>query len=262
MTTEIHPTAIIDPAAHIGEGSSIGPFCIIGANVKIGKNCKLHSHIVIDCHVTLGDDNQIFPFVSMMQPQDLKYKGEPTEIIIGNGNTFREHVTVNPGTVSGTGKTVIGNSNLLMIGVHIAHDCVVGNGNVFANNATLAGHVTIGNYTILGGLSAYHQFVKIGDYAIIGGMSAVESDVIPYGLVKGERSKLAGLNHIGLDRNGFSKEDIKSIMGAYKMLFSDNGETFKTRLEQTAEKYKGHDTVSAMIDFITSERKQPLCQPK
>jgi UDP-N-acetylglucosamine acyltransferase len=262
MTNSIHSTAVIDPSAEIAEDVVIGPFCVIGAHVKIGRGCKLHSHVVMDAHIEMGEGNEIFPFVSMMKPQDLKYKGEPTQIKIGNNNTIREYVTINPGTPGDKELTQIGDNNLLMIGVHVAHDCVVGNNNVLANNVTLAGHVKIGSYCVLGGLSAFHQFVQVGDYAIVGGMSPVEHDVIPYGLVKGERAKLAGLNHIGLDRRGFDKADIKALMSAYKLIFAGENGTFKDRMAQAIEIYKDNHIVNHMIEFIQSDRDQPLCQPK
>lgn len=260
--TDIHPSAVIDPAAQIGEGTKIGPFCVIGANVKIGKNNVLHSHVVIDCHAEIGDDNEIFPFVSMMKPQDLKYAGEPTQVKIGNKNRIREYVTVNPGTVGDNSLTQIGDNNLLMIGVHVAHDCMVGNNNVLANNATLAGHVHVGNNVVIGGLSAFHQFVHIGDHAMIGGMSGVENDVIPYGLVMGERAHLAGLNLVGLERRGFDKDDIKILMKAFRSIFSSKEGTFNERLKKAQSAYSDNEVVSLLLDFAMAERNRPLCQPK
>ena len=262
MTNTIHPNAVIDPSAQIGEGTTIGPFCVIGANVKIGKNCILHSHVVIDCHAEIGDDNEFFPFVSLMKPQDLKYNNEPTHIVIGNKNRIREYVTINPGTVGDNSLTLIGDNNLLMIGVHIAHDCVVGSGNVLANNATLAGHVHIGNNVVIGGLSAFHQFVRVGDHAMIGGMSGVENDVIPYGLVMGERARLAGLNLVGLERRGFDKSDIQILMKAFKQVFMGKEGTFKERLAKATKDYANNDVAAIMLNFATEDHTRPLCQPK
>lgn len=168
--SNIHASAVIDPAATIGNNCKIGPFCVIGPDVVLGDNCVLHSHVVIDGDTHMGDGCEIFPFASVgKQPQDLKYNGELTKLRIGKNNTIREHVTINTGTVQDESLTKIGDNNLLMIGVHVAHDCVIGNDNVLANNATLAGHVNVGNYCVIGGLAAMHQFVRVGDYAMIGG---------------------------------------------------------------------------------------------
>lgn len=262
MTTSIHPQAIVNPSAQIGEGTTIGPFCVIGPNVTIGQNCTLHSHVVIDCDVTIGNGNEVFPFVSMMKPQDLKYNGEPTKIVIGSNNRIREYVTINPGTIGDNSLTQIGDGNLLMIGVHIAHDCMIGNNNVIANNATLAGHVHVGDNVVIGGLSAFHQFVNIGDHAMIGGMSAVENDVIPYGLVMGERAYLAGLNLVGLDRRGFEKSDIKLLTRVFKHIFEGETGTFKERLQSAYDDHADNEVVSMMLDFAMKDRKRPLCQTK
>lgn len=263
MNNSIHPSAIIDPAAIIGEGVSIGPYCIIGAKVVLGNNCTLHSHVVMDGNTHIDEGCTIFPFTTIGLPTpDLKYKGEDTQLRIGKNNTIREQVTINPGTVQDKGITKIGDNNLLMVGVHIAHDCVVGNGNVFANNATLAGHVVIGNNIVIGGMTAFHQRVRIGDHAMIGGMSGVEHDVIPYGLVMGERANLAGLNLVGLERRGFDKADIKILMKAFKQLFHGQDGTFKERLAQVSHDFKDNEIVSAMINFVMAENSRPLCQPK
>jgi len=263
MTKLIHPSAIIHPNATIGEECTIGALCVIGEHVVLGDNCTLHSHIAIDGDTHIGENTVIFPFASIGHaPQDLKYANEPTKLRIGKNNTIREHVTINPGTVQDNGLTQIGDNNLLMIGVHVAHDCVIGNDNVLANNATLAGHVTIGDYCVIGGLSAMHQFVRVGDYAMIGGMSAVENDVIPYGLVMGERARLAGLNLVGLDRRGFEKTDIKILMKVFKALFLGKDGTFKDRLSAVSNDHKDNETVSYMLDFCQSDNNRPLCQPK
>jgi len=262
-TQNIHPSAIIDPAAQIGEGCHIGPYCVIGAQVKLGANCKLQSHVVIDGDTEIGEGCEVFPFASIgTKPQDLKYNDEPTKLRIGARNRIREQVTINPGTVGDKSLTQIGDNNLLMIGVHVAHDCVIGNGNVFANNATLAGHVHVGNNVVVGGLSAVHQFCRIGDHAMIGGMSGVENDVIPYGLVMGERARLAGLNLVGLDRRGFSKDDIKILMKVFKELFLGKDGTFKDRLAKLTTDHADNETVSFMLNFANSENSRPLCQPK
>lgn len=259
----IHPTAVIDPQATIGKNVAIGPYCVIGANVVIGDNCSLHSHVVVDGDTVIGEGTRIFPFASVGTiPQDLKYSGEKSILRIGARNTIREHVTINPGTKGDNLQTIIGDDNLLMIGVHIAHDCVIGNGNVFANGATLAGHVKVGNNVVIGGLSAVHQFVRIGDHVMIGGMSGVENDVIPYGLVMGERARLAGLNLVGLERRGFEKSDMHLLMKVFKELFHGTDGTFKERLTRTYEQYKDNAVVTHMLGFAMTENSRPLCQPK
>lgn len=263
MTNQIHPTAIIDPNAQIGAECQIGPYCVIGPQVVLGDKCHLHSHVVIDGNTIIGKECKIYPFASIgTVPQDLKYDGEPTRLVIGDNNTIREQVTINPGTVGDNSLTQIGNNNLLMIGVHVAHDCMIGNSNVFANNATLAGHVKVGSHVVMGGLSAAHQFVRIGDHAMIGGMSGVENDVIPYGLVMGERAKLAGLNLVGLDRRGFEKADIKILMKVYKHLFLGQEGTFKDRMNGIANDYKDNETVQFMVQFMMTDTSRPLCQAK
>ena len=262
MASTIHPTAIIDPAAQLGKDVFIGPYCTVGANVKLGSRVRLISHIVVDGRTTIGEDTIVYPFATLgLSPQDLKYKGEPSRLEIGNANRIREYVTMHPGTEGGGMLTKVGNNGLYMVGAHVAHDCQIGDNVVLANNATLAGHVHIGDFVIIGGLSAVHQFVRIGAYAIIGGMSGVEKDVIPFGLVKGERAHLAGLNLIGLERRGFSREDVRALRSSYRMLFAPEG-TLAERLEETATHYKNQAQVEQIIDFIRAASDRPICQPK
>lgn len=259
--SQIHPTAIIDPKAVIGNDVTIGPFCVVGPNVKLGDRVELKAHVVIDGHTTIGEGTRIFPFASIgSAPQDLKYRGEPSELIIGKNNTIREHVTMNPGTETGAMKTIVGDDGLFMVGVHVAHDCVIGNRVIMANNATLAGHVQVGDHVLVGGLSAVHQFVRIGPFAVIGGMSGVESDVIPYGRVKGERAHLAGLNLIGLERGGFDKDTVKTLQKAMKQLFDGEG-TMEERIEKMTAAYAGEKAVMQMIDFARTKERFGLCQP-
>jgi UDP-N-acetylglucosamine acyltransferase len=258
----IHPTAIIEDGAAIADSATIGPYCVIGKDVTLGENVTLKSHVCIEGHTSIGDGTTVYPFASLgSAPQDLKYDGEPSKLIIGKNNTIREHVTMNPGTKDGAMETIVGDNGLFMMGAHVAHDCVVGNNVILANNATLAGHVKIGDFAILGGLSAVHQFVRIGAHAIIGGMSGVEADVIPYGLVKGERAHLAGLNLIGLQRRGFEKDQIRRLQRAYKVLFADE-DTMNDRIETLANDFGGDDTVQAMVTFARQKDKFPLCAPK
>lgn len=262
MASTIHASAIIDPKAQLGESVSIGPFCTVGASVKLGDRVRLISHVVVDGCTTIGEDTVVYPFATLgLRPQDLKYKGEPSSLEIGKANQIREYATMHPGTEGGGMVTRVGNNGLFMIGSHVAHDCQIGNGVVFANNVTLAGHVTVGDFVIIGGLSAVQQFVRIGAYAIIGGMSGVEKDVIPFGLVKGERAYLSGLNLIGLERRGFSREDVRALRSAYRMLFAPEG-TLGERLEETATQYKNQAQVEQIIDFIRASSDRPICQPK
>jgi UDP-N-acetylglucosamine acyltransferase len=257
----IHPTAIIDPNAKIGKGVAIGPYSIIGPDVTLGDNVEVKAHVVVEGRTTVGAGTRIFPFASIgTAPQDLKYKGEPSELIIGKNNTIREHVTMNPGTKDGGMKTVVGDNCLFMVAVHIAHDCILGNNVIMANNATLGGHVQVGNHALIGGLAAVHQFIRIGDYAVIGGMTGVESDVIPFGRVKGERGHLAGLNLIGLERGGFDKDAVRKITKAVDQLFTGEG-TLDSRMEQLASDYKGDQLVETILAFAKGKERFGLCQP-
>lgn len=259
--TFIHPTAIVEVGAQFGEGVHIGPYCIIGPNVKLGDHCTLKAHVVVDGHTTIGANCTIYPFASIgAAPQDLKYHGEPSELIIGKNNVIREHATMNPGTESGGMVTKVGDNGLYMIGIHVAHDCQVGDRVIMANNATLAGHVVVGNNVLIGGLSAVHQFIRIGDFAVIGGMSGVESDVIPYGRVKGERASLAGLNLIGLERGGYDKDEVRALQKAFKALFAEDG-TMDERIEQVAAEYAGNESIMRIVEFARGKERFPLCQP-
>lgn len=262
MTTEIHPTAVIEKGAELGEGVKIGPYCVVGPHVKLGNKVWLKSHVAVDGHTTIGEATVVFPFASLGHaPQDLKFMGEKSELIIGKHNKIREHVTMNPGTQGDKMKTVVGDNCLFMMSSHVAHDCVVGNNVILANNATLAGHVEVGDYVIIGGLSAVHQFVRIGSYAMIGGMSGVEHDVIPFGLVKGERAHLAGLNYVGLERRGFTREQVQSLMRAFKQIFEGAG-TLAERTTRAANDYKDEQAVMRVIDFIKAKEGRSVLQPR
>lgn len=260
--SQIHPTAIIEDGAQIGEGCFIGPYCIVNANVKLGANVTLKAHVYLDGHTTIGEGTTIYPFASIGgAPQDLKYSGEPSELIIGKNNTIREHATMNPGTKDGGMKTVVGDNCLFMMSTHVAHDCILGNNIIMANNATLGGHVTVGDRVLVGGLAAVHQFVRIGSFAVIGGMSGVESDVIPFGRVKGERASLAGLNLIGLERGGFDKDQIRAIQRAFKAIFDGEG-NLDERLDRVGEENDNNELVAQIIDFARHREKFGLCQPE
>jgi len=259
---EIHPTAIVDPAAKIADGAVIGPYCIIGGEVELGEAVRLHAHVVVAGRTRIGARTRIFPFASIgHEPQDLKYAGEASELVIGTDNTIREHVTMNPGTTGGGMVTRVGSHGLFMNGVHVAHDCQVGDHVIMANNATLGGHVRVGDYAVLGGLSAVHQFVRIGPHAMIGGMSGVENDVIPYGTVMGDRARLSGLNLIGLQRRGFDRDDLQALRAAFQMLFAETG-TLSERVAQVAEAFKDAVPVRNIVEFIRADSSRSICQPR
>ncbi|WP_049262071.1 acyl-ACP--UDP-N-acetylglucosamine O-acyltransferase [Neisseria bacilliformis] len=216
----IHPTAVIDPQAELDSSVKVGAYTIIGPNVKIGANTEIGSHTVINGHTTIGENNRIFQFASLGEiPQDKKYAGEPTRLVIGNGNTIREFTTFNLGTVTGIGETRIGDDNWIMAYCHLAHDCVIGSHTVFANNASLAGHVTIGDYVVLGGYTLVFQFCHIGDYAMTAFAAGVHKDVPPYFMAAGYRAEPAGINSEGMRRNGFTAEQIANVKEAYKTIY-------------------------------------------
>jgi UDP-N-acetylglucosamine acyltransferase len=262
MTSSVHPTAIVDPKAQLGAGVSLGPYCVVGADAQLGDGVQLVSHVVVEGRTRIGPNTVIYPFASIgHRPQDLKYHGEPSTLEIGANNQIREYVTMNPGTEGGGMITRVGDNCLFMMSAHVAHDCLVGNNVVMANNATLAGHVVVGDFAIIGGLSAVQQFVRIGAHAMIGGMSGVENDVIPYGMVKGERAHLAGLNVVGLERRGFGREDIHALRSAYRMLFASEG-TMAERVDDVAGLYPDHALVSSIVEFVRNRNNRSLCQPQ
>ena len=255
----IHKTAIIDSNAKLSKNVKIGPYCVIGPNVEIGENSIIQSHANISGNTKIGKNNKIYPFVSINDPQDLKYKGEPTNLFIGDNNTIREYVTINHGTVGGGEKTVIGNNCLLMISSHIAHDCRVGNNVIIANNVAIAGHAIVENNVIIGGNSAVQQFTRIGKMAMIGGMTGVSSDVIPYGLSLGNRNFLNGINVIGLRRNNVSNKEIIGLTDAYKEIFRT--ESLNDNLSKLNGKFKENSLVNEIIEFINKDKKRPICTP-
>lgn len=262
MNVRIHPTAVVDPAARLGADVSVGPYCVIGPDVTLGDRVRLVSHVALDGRTIVGEGTVIYPFASIGHPpQDLKYKGEPSELVIGRNNTIREHVTMNPGTEGGGMVTRVGDGGLFMVGVHVGHDCQVGNGVILANNATLGGHVVVGDHAVLGGLCAVHQFVRIGPHAMIGGMTGVEADVIPFGLVKGERGHLAGLNLVGLERRGFPKEQIAALRSAFKQIF--HGEkTMAERLAEASTAFPDNPLVAEILTFLSDRTHRALTLPR
>jgi UDP-N-acetylglucosamine acyltransferase len=248
--SRVHPTAIVDARAEIDGDVQIGPYCVIGAGVRIGKGCRVHSHAVISGRTTLGEGNVVFPFASIGDtPQDLKYKGEPSELLIGNRNTIREYVSLNPGTTGGGMVTRVGDQNLLMMQCHIAHDCLLGDRNVVANGATLGGHVVIEDFVIVGGLVGIHQFVRIGTGAIVGAGSMVSKDVPPYCNATGDRAKLHGLNLEGLKRRGFDKTVIALLRKAYRIVFQSALRT-EDALKKIREELPALPEIEKFASFI------------
>ena len=261
MTT-IHPTAIVEEGAQLGEAVEIGPYCTVGADVQLGDKVRLISHVCLTGDTQIGLETEIHPFTSLgSPPQHLHYRGERTKLIIGSHNIIREHVTMNPGTVSGRGETRVGSHGLFMAGAHVAHDCHVGDHVIFANQATLGGHVDVENYVFMGGLCAVHQYTRIGAFAFIGGMAAVPSDVIPYGSVFGNHARLEGLNIVGMKRRGMSRVVIHDLRAAYRLLFAKEG-TFQERIADVAELFAEKPEVMRIVDFIRKDSGRPLCLPK
>ena len=256
----IHNSSVIEKGAKIGDNVKIGPFCYVGPKSDIEDNVELISNVHIEGNTHIGKGTKIFPFASIgTQPQDLKFKGESNSLIIGENNTIREYVTINPGTKGGGGKTIIGNNCLLMISSHVAHDCNIGNDVVIANNVPLGGHVTVEDSVVIGGNSAVQQFTRIGRLAMIGGMTGVLKDVIPFGLSFGNRNYLRGINLIGLKRKKYENKKIMELDSAFKKIFSSKN--LHENLSKINGEYKGNDLVAEVINFISKDKKRPICTP-
>lgn len=241
--SRIHPTAIIHPEAQIGADCEIGPYCVIGSGVKLGDGCWLQSHVVIEGPSTIGKGNQFFSFGSIGQrTQDLKYEGEPTYLEVGDGNLFREFVTINRGTAPGS-KTVVGNRGNFLAYCHIAHDCVVGDDVIFSNNGTLAGHVIVGDRVVLGGLTAVHQFCRLGAHAMTGGCSKIVQDVPPYLIADGNPAEVRGINKVGLERHGFSPDQVRAVKECYRILYRK-----KLNVAQAMEEIRGSVEDSPVVE--------------
>jgi UDP-N-acetylglucosamine acyltransferase len=257
----IHPTALVEEGAQFGDNVKIGPYCVVGQNVKLGNNVELISHVNLSGNTTIGADSILYPFVSMGHPpQDFKHQGGAVSIHIGERCTFRENVNIHPGTDAGKPQTKIGDDCYFMVGTHLAHEGQMGNHVVVSNGAQIGGNVTIGDYVVLGGLCAIHQHTRIGNYAFIGGMATVTRDVIPYGFVLGNAAHLAGLNVVGLRRRGFSKEKIKQLRSAYRLMFAQEG-TFSERLDDAQSIYNDHVLVQEIITFIRGQKDRSICLP-
>ena len=253
--SRVHPTAIVDRRAELESDVEVGPYTVIGAGVKIGRTSKIHSHVSIQGRTTMGEANVVFPFATIgSSPQDLKYKGEPSELIIGDRNTIREYVSVNPGTTGGGMVTRVGDQNLLMMYCHIAHDCSLGNRNVIANGATLGGHVIIEDFVIVGGLVGIHQFVRIGTGALLGAGSMVSKDVPPYCNATGDRARLRGLNIEGLKRRGLDKGVIETIRKAYRIAFNSKLRT-DDALKTIQQKLPAIPEIEKFVSFIAQSQR-------
>lgn len=262
---KIHPTAVVDSKAELADDVEIGPFCTVGPHVVMGSGCRLISHVVVDGYTTMGARNTVYPFAAIgLLAQHKRSNAPDALLVIGDDNTFREHVTAHVGSDVDNKITRIGHRNLFLVASHIAHDCVLGDDIVMSNNATLAGHVHVGNRAIIGGLSAVLQFTRIGEGAMIGGMCGIGRDVIPYGLVmSGTRASLSGLNLIGLQRMGVEKETIFGLQKAYKFLFDKQSEmTFAARIESLVgnEELNGNPLVMKMLDFVQNPSKNNIMQ--
>lgn len=259
--TAIHPTAIIDPSASIGAGTTVGPYSIIGPNVVLGRNNRVGPHVVIEGRTFIGDENTIYQFASVgAAPQDLKYRGEPSELRIGNGNIVRENVTLQPGTLGGGMLTSIGDQNLFMANTHVGHDSHVGNRCVIANGAALAGHVTVHDGVIIGGLSGIHQFVRLGSVAMIGAGAMVAQDIPPYCMAQGDRASIQGLNRVGLERNGGSREDLSVLREVYRLIFTPSSseaksKVFKDRVAEARGLVGQNERGLAFVSFIEGSQR-------
>jgi UDP-N-acetylglucosamine acyltransferase len=252
---QIHPTAIVDPAAELAPGVTVGAYTIIEARVKIGPDTQIGPHVVIKDFTTIGAGCRIFQFAVLGEiPQDLKFQGEESSLIIGDNNTIREFATMHRGTAGGGGATVIGDGNLFMAYTHVAHDCRVGNGVIMSNAATLGGHILVEDHAILGGLSAVHQFCHIGRHAFIGGCSAVHRDVPPYAMAVGNRAKLVGLNLVGLKRRGFTDAALQALKKAYEMLFLSEL-NLREAMDRVRQEFPDIPEIQHLLRFIeNSER--------
>ena len=262
MSLRIHPSAVIEDGARLGADADIGPFCHVGPQVQLGDGARLVSHVSLAGDTRIGARTRIFPFAAIGHPpQDLKYRGEPNRLVIGEECLIREGVTMNPGTAGGGSETIVGPRCVFLANAHVAHDCRLGEGVILSNNVMLAGHVQIGDFAILSGGAAAHQFVRIGAHAFVGGLAGVEHDVIPFGMALGNRASLAGLNVVGLKRRSFSHEAIHELRRAYKMLFAGKG-TLKERASDVAEAFPDQEAVQQVVAFLREGGDRAVCIPR
>jgi len=261
MSAQIHPSAIVDPGAQLGEGVEIGPFCMVGPKAKLADRVRLMSHVTVAGNTAVGEDCVLYPGVHIGHPpQDFKYQGEDTRLIIGRRNILRENVTMHPGTTFARAQTVVGDDGYFMVGAHVAHDCIVGDRVVFANGAAIGGETTVADHVILGGYAGIHQKSRIGRHAFVGAMAMVTADIIPYGSVIGNHAHLAGLNVVGLKRRGMPRETLRDLRAAYRLLFAQEG-TFEERVDDVAHLYRENAPVMEIIGFIREDAKRPVCMP-
>lgn len=248
--SKIHETALVDPAAEVADDAEIGPFSVIGPKVRIGAGSWIGAHVVVTGRTTIGENTRIFHSASMgEEPQDKKYGGEDTELVIGDNTTIREMCTFSRGTVEGGGKTIVGNNNWIMACVHIAHDCVLGDNIIMANNTSLAGHVTVGDWAILSGYSLIHQFCTVGEHSFTSFASYVNRSIPPYVTVSGEKAKARGVNTEGLRRRGYSAEQIQQVRRAYKLLYR-SGIPLDEAVQKLREMASEHDEIKPLVDFM------------
>ncbi len=258
---EIHPAAVVEAGAQLGTGVRIGPFCHVGPDVTLADNVELTSHVVVTGATRIGERTKVYPQAVLGgQPQNIRHKGGRTTLAIGRNCLIREAVTVHVGSDSSRGATEIGDDCMLMAYSHVAHDCIIGNNVIFANGATLGGHVEVGDHVTIGGLSAVHQFVRIGHHAFVGGMTGVPGDVIPYGMVIGNRARLRGLNIVGLKRAGLTRAELSTLRSAYRVLF-DRARPVAENAEAARAEYGSDPRVADMLDFVTSRGKRIFCVP-
>ena len=251
----VHPSALVSPSAELGKDVEIGPFCTIGEHVRIGDHSRLGSHVVVSGRTEIGSRNEIHPFATLgAPPQDLKYRGEPTRLVIGSGNVIREYVNISIGTAPGGGVTTVGDNNLIMAYSHIAHDCHVASHTILANAATLGGHVEIDDYATVGAFSGVHQFCRIGRHAFIGGYSVVTKDALPFMRTVGNRARVYGVNSLGLRRRGFREESIERVRLAYRILFQSKLNT-SMALARLKDEMAGSEEIDLIIGFITSSKR-------
>ena len=262
MNVDIHPTAIVDDKARLGDGTEIGPYAIIGPDVVLGARTRIASHARITGRTEIGDDTTVYSFACIGEaPQDTSYKGEPSTVRIGSNCIIREHVTIHRGTQRGRMNTEIGDYCFLMVGSHVAHDCVLGHHVTMVNGATIGGLVEIGDYATLGGLAAVQQRLRVGAYSFVGGLTGVNAEIIPFAIAVGDRAELGGLNIVGLKRRGFDRPTIHALRASYREIFFGRG-TLDERVERAAERFADVAPVMTIIDFVRKGGKRPLCTPR
>lgn len=262
IALSVHATAVVERGAEIGAGVTIGPFCMIGPEAVLGDGVTLVSHAVVAGRTSIGARTRIYPFASIGHPpQDLKYKGELSTLVIGADCIIREGVTINPGTAGGAMTTIVGDRCTLLANAHVGHDCHVGDDVILSNNVLIGGHVTLGDFVIFGAGAGVHQFCRIGAHAFVGGLSGVDNDIIPFGVALGNRAHLAGLNIVGLRRRGFSRDEIHDLRRAYRLLFADEG-TLKERVEDVAAEFGTHPIVHEILDFIRAGGDRSIATPR